>query len=99
MTRFFKIQAWAEGGRVSPAPRLPDNLTGGRTTSPSNAHGDHLIEDRDQAIIRAAAGAERRAMGFTQHTTLGCHTCKRRFVGRGHKRGGSWDEAGGPAGC
>jgi hypothetical protein len=26
-------------------------------------------------------------------TTLGCHTCKRRFVGRGHKRGGSWDEA------
>lgn len=33
-----------------------------------------------------------RAMGFTRHTNLVCHTCKRRFVGRGHKRGGSWDE-------
>jgi hypothetical protein len=32
-------------------------------------------------------------MGFTRHTTPGCHTRKRRFVGRGHKRGGSWDEA------
>ena len=32
-------------------------------------------------------------MGFSRNTNLGCHTCKRRFVGRGHKRGGSWDEA------
>lgn len=32
-------------------------------------------------------------MGWSQNTKLGCHTCKRRFVGRGHKRGGSWDEA------
>ncbi len=32
-------------------------------------------------------------MGFTRNMNVGCHTCKRRFVGRGHKRGGSWDEA------
>jgi len=32
-------------------------------------------------------------MGFSRNTNLGCHTCKRRFVGRGHKRGGSWGEA------
>jgi hypothetical protein len=32
-------------------------------------------------------------MGFRRNTNLGCHTCKRRYVGKGHKRGGSWDEA------
>jgi hypothetical protein len=31
-------------------------------------------------------------MGFSRNTSLGCHTCKRRSVGRGHKRGGSWDD-------
>jgi hypothetical protein len=34
-----------------------------------------------------------RSMGFRRNTNLGCHTCKRRYVGKGHKRGGSWDEA------
>ena len=32
-------------------------------------------------------------MGFTRHMTAGCHTCKRRYVCKGHKSGGSWDEA------
>ncbi len=32
-------------------------------------------------------------MGWSRNKNLGCHACKRRFVGRGHKRGGSWDEA------
>ena len=32
-------------------------------------------------------------MGWSHNTNLGCHTCKRRYVGRGHKRGGSWGEA------
>ena len=31
-------------------------------------------------------------MGFRQNVKLGCHTCKRRYVGKGHKRGGSWEE-------
>jgi hypothetical protein len=31
-------------------------------------------------------------MGWSRNTNTGCHTCKRRFVGRGHKRGGSYVE-------
>lgn len=38
-------------------------------------------------------GVESQAMGFSQNMNVGCHTCKRRFVGGGHKRGGSWDAA------
>jgi len=32
-------------------------------------------------------------MGFTNHVTLTCHTCKRRHVNGGPKKGGSRDEA------
>jgi len=32
-------------------------------------------------------------MGFASHVVLKCHTCKRRHVNGGPKRGGSWDEA------
>jgi hypothetical protein len=41
----------------------------------------------------AGGDAKTRAMGWSRNTNLGCHTCKRRFVGRGHKRGGSMSEA------
>jgi hypothetical protein len=32
-------------------------------------------------------------MGFHKHVVLKCHTCKRRHVSGGPKKGGSWDEA------
>jgi hypothetical protein len=32
-------------------------------------------------------------MGFSKHIRLTCHTCKRRHVSGGPKKGGSWDEA------
>jgi hypothetical protein len=32
-------------------------------------------------------------MGFKKHVHLTCHTCKRRHVNGGPKKGGSWDEA------
>jgi hypothetical protein len=32
-------------------------------------------------------------MGFTKHVVLKCHTCKRRQVSGGPKKGGSWTEA------
>jgi hypothetical protein len=32
-------------------------------------------------------------MGFRNHLVLKCHTCKRRHVSDGPKKGGSYDEA------